>query len=117
MWLPFESIGRQDYMDSVPAMLDDVRIVHKQATNKTSICGSAFGFRVLVNESGLRMQGSLCKSYLGDNFNTLTRQCTQRGIEQLADLLSLPIPNASIKRIDFAGNLLVCHPPNSIIHI
>jgi len=49
----------------------------------------------------------LCKFYLPENFQTLTRGDTQRAIEKLSDLLHLPMQKADITRIDLAQNFIV----------
>ena len=54
--------------------------------------------------------GSLCKYYLGDNFQTLGRGDTKQAIEMLSDTLHLPLHKATVTRIDIAQNYIVKHP-------
>ena len=55
--------------------------------------------------------GSLCKWYLGDNFQTMGRGDTQRAIEKLSDTLHVPMSKATVTRLDIAQNFITKHPP------
>lgn len=75
------------------------------------ITGNLNGFRISVSERGVNLKdGSLCKYYLGDNFQTLGRGDTKKAIEMLSDTLHLPLNKATITRIDIAQNYIVKHP-------
>jgi len=71
------------------------------------------GARVNFSSSGLSFKGSLAKYYLGDNFQTLTRQDTQRAIERLQDELQVKIEYAKVRRADFAQNFIVSEQPEA----
>jgi hypothetical protein len=75
--------------------------------------GNVLGMKASVSEIGIGLTGSICKSYLGDNFKTLTRQDTQRAIQNLSDTLHLPLHEADVKRIDIANNFVMNEPPLS----
>jgi len=64
-------------------------------------------FKVMAKRSGINLSGSLCKYYLGDNFQTLGRGDTKRAIEKLSDTLHLPIEKATVSRLDVAQNFIV----------
>lgn len=67
--------------------------------------------KITVNRGGVNIKnGSLCKWYLGDNFQTLGRSDVQRAIEKLSDTLHLPVGEATITRLDIAQNLKVKNP-------
>ena len=51
--------------------------------------------------------GSLCKWFLGDNFQTMGRGDIQRAIENLSDTLHLPIDDATVTRLDIAQNFIM----------
>lgn len=51
--------------------------------------------------------GSLCKWFLGDNFQTMGRGDIQRAIEKLSDTLHLPIDKATVTRLDIAQNFIM----------
>lgn len=68
-------------------------------------------FDVTVSGMSINLRnGSLCKYRFGNNLQTLTRQETQRAIEQLSDTLHLPLHLAKMYRIDVAQNLILQHP-------
>jgi hypothetical protein len=72
--------------------------------------GNLDGLRVTANSFQIKVSGSLCKWYLGNNFETLQRSDTQRAIEKISDTLHLPIDKAQITRIDVACNFIVKQP-------
>jgi hypothetical protein len=56
------------------------------------------------------VRGSICKYFLGNNAETLTRQDTERAIESLSDALGLPMASAMVHRIDVGANLVMKYP-------
>jgi len=75
------------------------------------ITGNLNSFRISVSEIGVNLKdGSLCKYFLGDNFQTLGRGDTKMAIEKLSDTLHLPLQKATVTRIDIAQNYIVRHP-------
>ena len=59
---------------------------------------------------------SLCKWYLGDNFQELGRGTTQQAIEKLSDDLHLPMDRATITRLDVGVNIITQHPPATYLN-
>ncbi|MDR1552590.1 MAG: hypothetical protein LBS69_03885 [Prevotellaceae bacterium] len=81
--------------------------------NETVLSGILHNdFKITANRNGVNISGSLCKYYLGDNFQTLGRSDTQRAIEKLSDRLHLPLVKATVSRLDVAQNLIVNKPVN-----
>lgn len=77
----------------------------------TVITGNLDGYKIAVREDGVNItDGSLCKFYLGDNFQTLGRGDTQRAIEKLSDTLHLHVDKATVTRIDLAQNFIMRQP-------
>ncbi|HOG04749.1 MAG TPA: hypothetical protein PK978_00740 [Paludibacter sp.] len=77
------------------------------------LTGNLDGLKVSLSRHQMKIyKGSLCKWYLGDNFQTMGRSDTQRAIEKLSDTLHLPMSKATITRIDIAQNIITKHPPN-----
>ena len=75
------------------------------------ISGSLNGYKITVSERCVNViDGSLCKFYLGDNFQTLNRSDAKKAIEKLSDTLHLPFEQATVSRIDVAQNFIVKHP-------
>lgn len=77
------------------------------------LSGYLDSLKVSASKGGVKVSdGSLCKWYLGNNFQTLTRCDIQRAIEKLSDSLHLPFKNANVTRIDLAPNIIVKYVPD-----
>lgn len=113
LWLSNEAIKESGYLQRVPTLLTNAKETYKQDTGEVYFTGSVLGMLTSVSSAGISLKGSVCKSYLPDNFHTLTRQDTQRAIEQLEDFLILPIKEADVKRIDFAQSFTVSQSPQN----
>jgi len=101
--------GNIDFLSETPCYFD---VSGEHCFNgEHVISGSLNGYRISVSRSGVNVtDGSLCKWYLGNNFQTMGRGDTKRAIQKLSDTLHLPIDNATVTRIDFAQNFIVKHP-------
>ena len=106
-WLPNERIKESGYLQRVPTLLTNAKETYKQDTGEVYFTGSILGMIASISNAGISLKGSICKSYLKDNFKTLVRQDTQRAIEQIQDYINLPILQADVKQIDFAQNIIV----------
>lgn len=113
LWLPNEAIKESEYLQRVPNLLNNAKETYKQDTGEIYFTGSVLSMSASISNAGISLKGSICKSYLPDNFHTLTRQDTQRAIEQLEDFLTLPIKEADVKRIDFAQSFTVSQSPQN----
>lgn len=77
------------------------------------ITGNLNGLKVAATRNHIDVKdGSLCKFYLGDNFQTLGRRDTQRAVEMLSDLLHLQMDKANVTRMDVAQNFIMLYPPD-----
>ncbi|MBK8443286.1 MAG: hypothetical protein IPL35_07680 [Sphingobacteriales bacterium] len=114
-WLPSERIKESGYLQRVPTLLTNGEKREKKDTGEVYFTGSILGMSAYIGNAGISLKGSICKSYLKDNFKTLTRQDTQRAIEQIQDFTNLPILQADVKQIDFAQNMIVSQ--NQILFI
>lgn len=113
--LAHDEAGGVDLLSEIPCYLDNVGEHYYNGV--PYISGNANGLRVKVSEYKVSVgDGSLCKFYLGDNYQTMNRRDTQRAIEQLSDLLHLPMSNAQVTRLDIAQNFIVQHPPTVYIN-
>lgn len=98
-----------DFLSETPCFFN-VTGEHRYGDD-VAITGTLDEFKITVMQYGVNVtEGSLCKYYLGDNFQTLGRSDTQKAIEQLSDTLHLPIDKASISRIDVSQNFIVKQP-------
>lgn len=76
------------------------------------LTGSLKGLKVSLNKNQIKVKdGSLCKWYFGDNYQTMGRRDTQRAIEKLSDTLHVPMSKATVTRLDIAQNFITRYPP------
>ena len=113
LWLSNEEIKENGYLTRIPTLLSNTKETFKQDTGEIYFTGSILGMNASVSNAGVSLSGSICKSYLNDNFKTLNRQDGPRAIEKLADCLKLPMDKANVSRIDIAQNFIVSQSPES----
>ena len=100
-----------DFLAETPCYLDNV--AEHTYSDGVIVTGDVGNLKVSLNHFQVKVKdGSLCKWYLGSNFQTMSRKDTQRAIERLSDTLHLPIDKAIITRIDVAQNLITRYPPD-----
>ena len=102
-------VGGIDFLSQTPLYFN---VTGEHCFNgENVISGTLDGLRISVSRSGVNItDGSLCKYYLKDNFQTMGRSDTQRAIEKISDTLHLPLNKATVTRIDVAQNIIVSHP-------
>lgn len=106
-----DEVGGGDFMEQTACYLDNVN-EHHFSNGETVLSGSLGNLKVTVNRYQMKVKdGSFCKWYLGDNFQTMGRSDIQRAIEKLSDTLHLPMQKANISRLDIAQNFITKHPP------
>lgn len=75
-----------------------------------SITGYLESAKIQVTTQAVKLKDtSLCKWFLGNNFQGLTRGNTRQAVEKLSDLLLLPMDRAAVTRIDVAQNFIMRH--------
>jgi hypothetical protein len=100
-----------DFLAETPCYLEDV--AEHTFSDGVVISGNVGNLKVSLNRFQVKVKdGSLCKWYLGSNFQTMGRQDTERAIEQLSDTLHLPMSKAVVTRLDVAQNLITRYPPD-----
>jgi len=77
-----------------------------------SISGRAGDYLVYLNQSGIRLKGSLPKFLLTDNIQTLTRSGARDAIQKLSDEIHLPVDMAKVTRVDISTVLPMSREPN-----
>lgn len=109
MKLPIEEAGGVNLLNDIPARLTRCsQTVYDNGS--TSITGYNGSLKVRVSEQAVKIQdSSLCKWFLGDNFQGMTRGDVKNSIEKLSDLLHLPMNRADVTRIDVAQNFIMRH--------
>lgn len=65
---------------------------------------------ITITKDSITIRNSLCKWYLGDNFQCMKLIDVQIALEQLSEIFNLPFEKAIITRMDIAFNLIVKHP-------
>lgn len=105
-----------DFLSETPCYLEDVA-EHQFSSGLVAVTGKAGGLKISLNRFQVKVcDGSLCKWYLGNNYQTMGRSDTQRAIEMLSDTLHLPMGKAAVYRLDIAQNFICKHPPEVYIN-
>lgn len=103
--------GDVDFLSEIPCHL--ANIGEHNFSGQTVVTGELNGLKVSLNRHQIKIKdGSLCKWYLGSNFQTMGRGDTQRAIEKLSDTLHLPMSKATVTRLDIAQNVITKYPPD-----
>jgi hypothetical protein len=98
-----------DLLNVIPARLTRSSVT-TFADGAVSITGFLGSMKVRVSAQAVKViDTSLCKWYLGDNFQGMSRGDTKRAVEKLSDLLLLPMERAAVTRIDVAQNFIMRH--------
>lgn len=99
-----------DFLSETPCYLDEV--AEHNYSSGLVVTGKAGGLSVSLNRYQVKVgDGSLCKWYLGNNYQTMGRRDTQRAFEKLSDTLHLPMGKSLVTRLDIAQNFIVKYPP------
>lgn len=103
--------GKVDFLSETPCFLTDVG--EHNYNGDVMLTGNLNGLKISLNRYQMKIKnGSLCKWYLGDNFQTMGRSDTERAIEKLSDTLHLPLSKAAVTRLDVAQNIITKHVPD-----
>ncbi len=106
--------GGVDFLAETPCYLENVG--EHYYNGDVSITGSLKGLKISLNRYQLKVKdGSVCKWYLGDNFQTMGRGDTQKAVECLSDTLHVPMSKATVTRMDIAQNFITRHQPKVYI--
>jgi hypothetical protein len=76
-----------------------------------SCTGKILDYTVNVFEGGMSLKGSLCKSFFGDNLQTLKRSAVKQAIEKLNDCLHIDLGTAKVTRLDVSTVIPTKRPP------
>lgn len=104
-----------DFLEETPCYLNN--IAHHIFSGVPVVTGDLGGLKVVASKWQVKVKdASLCKWYLGDNFQELGRGTTQQAIEKLSDDLHLPMDRATITRLDVGVNIITQHPPATYLN-
>ena len=113
--LTAEDVCNIDFLEETPCYLNN--IAHHIFSGVPVVTGDLGGLKVVASEWQVKVKdASLCKWYLGDNFQELGRGTTQQAIEKLSDDLHLPMDRATITRLDVGVNIITQHPPATYLN-
>ena len=110
IYLPIKEGGGVDFLEETPTYLSPDSLGEWSKGGHYGVTGWVDNLKVSITERGARVENSLCKYALGDNFQTLTRKAIQEAFERLADTLHLPLWRAYVSRIDVGTNIILRHP-------
>jgi hypothetical protein len=100
-----------DFLSEVSTKLENIS-QHQFDNGNVSLTGLCDGLKVSVSEYSVKIKNqSLCKWYFGNNFETLSKSDVKNAIGKISDLLSLPISESNIYRIDLAQNFIMKFNP------
>ena len=116
-WIDRFDIG-EEVFQSLPSHLTRARDDTDRETGETKIKGCLANLRVMVNESGMSVQGSLSRFYHWEqdigkrgNLYPLDRHATQKAIEILSEKLGgVPMQKAKVRYIEFGDWMPVKFP-------
>lgn len=107
--------GGVNFIESLPYLLTDVS-THQSEAGEVWVRGNLGNLTIRANHFQMSVKdGSLCRWYLGDNFQTMGRGEARRAIECLSDMLHLPMSNAAVTRLDLAANFIMKYPPTTYL--
>lgn len=110
-----DEAGGTDFVEETACYLENVG--EHLFNGDLVVTGNKGSLKISLNRRQLKIKdGSICKWYLGDNFQTLGRQDTKQALEKLSDELHLPIERASVTRLDLAQNIIMKHPVETYIN-
>ncbi len=113
--LTAEDVCNIDFLEETPCYLNN--IAHHIFSGVPVVTGDLGGLKVVASKWQVKVKdASLCKWYLGDNFQELGRGTTQQAIEKLSDDLHLPMDRATITRLDVGVNIITQHPPATYLN-
>ena len=113
--LTAEDVCNINFLEETPCYLNN--IAHHIFSGVPVVTGDLGGLKVVASEWQVKVKdASLCKWYLGDNFQELGRGTTQQAIEKLSDDLHLPMDRATITRLDVGVNIITQHPPATYLN-
>ena len=113
--LTAEDVCNINFLEETPCYLNN--IANHIFSGVPVVTGDLGGLKVVASEWQVKVKdASLCKWYLGDNFQELGRGTTQQAIEKLSDELHLPMDRATITRLDVGVNIITQHPPATYLN-
>ncbi|MEB2787336.1 phage/plasmid replication domain-containing protein [Algoriphagus persicinus] len=112
--LPMDRIGSFDInhiLLKIPDLMTTIHKIDDTVTHQGHIGGN---YKIVLNEKGVRLYGSLPKYYNSHNFDSLNITDTKRAIEKLSDELLLPVTKSKVSRLDIIPqNIITTYKPQN----
>lgn len=109
--------GGCSFLEETPAFLDPLSLGYHEYRGEAAVTGKLGNLSISANRYQLKVKnGSFCKWYLGDNYQSLSRGDMARAVEKLSDTLHLPLNKASVTRLDIAQNFILKHPISTYLN-
>jgi hypothetical protein len=94
------------HINNIQKLLESMQSSHDNFnTGIRTYGGGLRNLRIKINESRIKVEGSLATFHHGNNVESLTHETAKLAIEELSDCLSLPMKDAQLNRLDIAQNL------------
>lgn len=106
--LTIADVDGVNLIETVAPRLHDCKHVTKSGAVR--IEGKTNGMIVTARRDVLRVSGSLCKYYHGDNIKQMTRNDARAAIDQLGERLGISIRAAEVERVDVSVNVTAPQP-------
>lgn len=98
-----------DFLRTIPSLLREKYEITKG--DQLFVSGDLGNLKVKISKNSLRVENSLCKWFLGDNLQTLTRESIALANEKLSDILKVNMQNADVTRLDIGHNYPTLYKP------
>jgi hypothetical protein len=108
-WIDRAALSGGNPFDALPCLSE----ITERRNDKSgySCTGKILGYNINIFDAGVSLKGSLCKSFFGDNLQTLKRRDVLQAIEKLSECLHMDIRGAKVTRMDVAIGVPVKRPP------
>lgn len=99
-----------DFLNEIAPTLNPEGLCVRRYDWGECVTGNVEGLSVSVSPNQVRVNGSICKWMLGDNYQAMGRGDIKRAVERLSDTLCLPMERAIITRLDVGLSIPVREP-------
>lgn len=99
-----------DFLKEITPNLNPEGLCVRQYNWGKYVSGNIDGLNVSISPDQVRVNGSICKWMLGDNYQTMGLCDIKRAVERLSDTLSLSMERAIITRLDVGLSMPVKEP-------
>lgn len=101
-----------DFYSETASYLEDPREFPSRRSREGYGYTSNIGnLKIKILDDELTVKGSLCKWWLGDNMQSMTRTDAKEAIGWLSEELHLPMEQAKVTRLDIGCNIITKHTP------